>query len=93
MLEILFLFWFGKKLAAMAQEKGRSGAWAALGVALWIGGELFGFVLGLLLELDMGIYLTALGCAIAGAVVAFGIVNALPPTELAPDRDDPYAVT
>lgn len=87
MLEIVFLFWFGRKLAALARQKGRSGGWAALGVGLWIGGELFGIVIGTLLGLDMGAYLVAIGCAIVGAVVSYGIVNSLSPTEFAPDPD------
>lgn len=87
MLEIIFLIWFGRKLASMAQAKGRSGAWAMLGVGMWIGGELFGLALGILLDLDVGTYLAALGCALVGAIVSYGIVNSLEPTELAPDVD------
>lgn len=87
MLEIVFLFWFGRKLATLAKQKGRSGAWAALGVGMWVGGEAFGLVLGMLLDLGMGTYLTAIACAILGAVVSYGVVNSLSPTELAPDAD------
>lgn len=83
MLEIIFLVWFGRKLASMATAKGRSGAWALLGVGMWIGGELFGIVLGALLGLDVGMYLTALACAGVGAAVSYGIVSSLSPTELA----------
>lgn len=78
MLELIFLVWFGKKLSAMASEKGRSGWWAALGVAFWIGGEIMGFVVGALLGLDMGSYGVALLFAMVGAVVAYFVVNALP---------------
>ncbi len=87
MLDIIFLVWFGRKLASMATMKGRSGAWAMLGVGMWIGGEIFGLVLGMLLELDAGMYLTGIGCAILGAVVSYGIVNSLSPTELALEGD------
>ena len=87
MLEIIFLIWFGRKLASMAAMKGRSGAWAMLGVGMWIGGEIFGFVVGMLLEMEMGMYLMGIGCAILGAVVSYGIVNSLEPTELALEAD------
>jgi hypothetical protein len=87
MLEIIFLIWFGRKLATMAKEKGRSGAWAMLGVGMWIGGEIFGFVLGMLLEMDAGMYIAGLGCAVLGAVVSYGIVSSLSATEFAPDAD------
>jgi hypothetical protein len=80
MLEIFFLIWFGRKLASMATAKGRSGAWALLGVAMWIGGEVFGVALGFLLELEMGTYLAAIGCAVLGAIVSYGIVSSLEPT-------------
>lgn len=80
MLEIFFLIWFGKKLASTATMKGRAGTWALLGVGMWIGGEIFGFVLGSLLGMDIGSYLLALGCAAAGAAVSYGIVNSLEPT-------------
>lgn len=86
MLELLFLVWFGKRLAAMASDKGRSGWWAALGVAFWVGGEIMGFVVGALLGLDMASYAVALMFAMVGAVVAYFVVNALPRQEmLAPD--------
>ncbi len=87
MLEIVFLSWFGRKLASLAKQKGRSGAWAMLGVGLWVGGEVFGFGLGALLDLGMGAYLIAIGCAIASAFVSYGIVNSLAPTENALDSD------
>lgn len=92
MLEIIFLIWFGRKLAAIASSKGRSGAWAMLGVGMWIGGEAFGLALGVLLEMDMGMYLTGIGCAIVGAIVSYGIVSSLSPTELAPDTADGFSV-
>ncbi|MSP63824.1 MAG: hypothetical protein EXR72_26455 [Myxococcales bacterium] len=77
MLEILFLIWFGRKLSTIAQSKGRSGGWAALGVLFWIGGEILGFVIGSLLNLDAGAYLIAILIAVGCAVVAWVIVNQL----------------
>lgn len=88
MLEILFLIWFAKKLATTATEKGRSGAWGLLGVGMWIGGELFGIMVGLLLGLElMGAWGIGIVCAIVGAFVSYGIVNSLAPSEGALELD------
>ncbi|MBI3183402.1 MAG: hypothetical protein HYZ28_14790 [Myxococcales bacterium] len=79
MLEIIFLIWFGRKLARMANEKGRSKGWAALGVFFWIGGELMGFIVaGLLGIADLGGYGLALVFAGVGAGVSYAIVKSLP---------------
>ncbi len=88
MLEIIFLIWFGRKLASIATAKGRAGTWALLGVGMWVGGEIFGFVLGMLLGLDLGGYALALGCAGAGAFVSYGIVSSLEPIESALALED-----
>jgi len=79
MLEIFFLIWFGRHLANMAQEKGRTKGWAALGVLFWISGEVAGFVIGDLAGLGTGAYGTALGGAAACAFIAWLIVRSLPP--------------
>lgn len=80
MLEIFFLIWFGRKLAGIASEKGRSKGWAALGVCFWIGGEFMGFIVGALLGAQqLGAYGLAILIAIAGAVVSYVVVKALPP--------------
>lgn len=78
MLEIFILIAFGRKLASLAKEKGRTGAWALLGVGMWIGGELFGAVVGALMGMEMGVYVLALFCAALGAAVAYGVVSSLP---------------
>jgi hypothetical protein len=84
MLEILILIQFGKRLAALAEEKGRSKGWAALGVGFWIGGEIMGAMVGaILMDGGIGMYILALGVAAVGAFVAYLIVKALPPLELA----------
>ena len=90
MLELLFLVWFGKKLSGVAFEKGRSKWWAALGVSFWIGGELMGFLVGALLGLDMGAYGLAILFAIAGAVVSWFVVKALPPEPQAAGLEPHY---
>lgn len=93
MLEIIGMIVFGLKLAAKAREKGRSGVWGLLGVGMWIGGELFGLVLGALLGLEL-LPMMAIGwaCAIAGAVVSYFIVSSLEPTGYALEAaNDPFA--
>ncbi len=79
-LEIIFLIWFCKKLAAIARGKNRGGGWGALGALFWIGGEITGAILGVsAAPNDTGtMYGYAIGTAILGAVIAFVIVKALP---------------
>ncbi len=91
MLEIFFLRWFVRKLAAIAKAKGRSGGWGGLGAAMWIGGEISGFVIGGILDAGPGGYGIALLLAVLGAVVAYVIVNAL--ASRAPADVDLRAVT
>ncbi|MCE9571668.1 MAG: complement resistance protein TraT [Deltaproteobacteria bacterium] len=80
MLEILFLSWFWKKLAAMARDKNRAGSWGALGALGWIGGEVSGAVIALNSRAQGGaIYGYMLGFAALGALVAFAIVTMLSP--------------
>jgi outer membrane lipoprotein SlyB len=78
MLEILFLVWFGKKLADVCRQRGRSQGWVALGVCFWLGGEFMGAIVGTLLGLGMGAYLVAVVVAIVGAFVSWTIVTSLP---------------
>jgi hypothetical protein len=79
MLEILALIKLVKTLSELAREKGRSQSWAALGVLMWFGGELIGFVIGEAFGLGMGAYLVAIGLAIAGAYASWLIVKSLDP--------------
>jgi hypothetical protein len=88
MLEILFLIKFTRHLAKMAREKGRSGGWAGLGVAFWIGGELIGFIVGSLADAGAGAYLVALLFAAFGATAAYFVVKSLG-GQVAPE---PFAV-
>ncbi|MBI4616925.1 MAG: hypothetical protein HY720_25150 [Planctomycetes bacterium] len=79
MLEIIFLYCFGKKLSEIAQVKGRSGLWAALGILFWIGGEIAGAMAAAIAGVSgVGVYGAALVCAITGAVLAWVIVSQLP---------------
>jgi hypothetical protein len=77
MLEILFLMWFVRKLAALAKDKGRSGSWGGLGALFWIGGEVMGMIGGQIAGAGAGAYLIALLCAGAGAGAAYAIVSSL----------------
>lgn len=87
MLEIILLIAFSKKLSSMAKQKGHSGAWGMLGAGMWIGGEIFGFMVGAVLGLEMmGMYGIAIVCALMGVGVSFGIVNSLEPTALAEEE-------
>ncbi len=74
------LFWLARSLSRVARPKGRSRWWGALGVALWVAGELFGFVLGGALGFStMASYGLALPLAAAGAAAAYFLVLGLPP--------------
>lgn len=74
MLEILFLIWFCKKLASMAQAKGRSSGWGALGALLWVGGEIGGAVIGVRNgSMGFGLY----GYALLGAGVGAGLATVI----------------
>jgi hypothetical protein len=79
MLEILFLVRFVRYLSRLAKQKGRSGGWAGLGVAFWIGGEVTGLVVGEVADAGAGAYLMALVFAALGATVAYFIVKSLRP--------------
>jgi hypothetical protein len=83
MLEIIVLVLFAKKLSAIAQEKGRPSAWAALGVAGWILGEILGAIIGAIIGDgdQVSMYMFALLGAAIGAGIAFVIVNNLSPVE------------
>lgn len=85
MLEVLFLSWFARSLAAKAKAKGRSGWWGGLGVLLWIGGEITGFVIGVATELGQGAsYLLAIVMAALGAVIAYVTVSSLGGSDAVP---------
>jgi hypothetical protein len=85
MLEIIFLVWFVKKLAAIATSKGRSPGWGGLGALFWIVGEITGLAIGMSMDLGAGGYLFALVGAGAAAVVAYVIVNSLGETQALTD--------
>lgn len=94
MLEILAVYVMAKKIAEMANEKGRSGIpYVLMLIGLWIGGEIGGAVLGVILtqgkeENILMVYGLALGGAICGAVISFAIVGLLPPANTNTYDDD-----
>jgi uncharacterized membrane protein YgaE (UPF0421/DUF939 family) len=91
MLEILLLFWLGRKIAAIAGDKGRSGVlFVILLLFLWIGGEFFGAILGAVISIMatgqeepnfLMVYGLALLGAATGAVISFLIAHAVPPVD------------
>ena len=77
MIEILFLIWFGQKIRDIARAKGRSGAWAAVAVAVWLVCEFSGFSMGQGSGLGMGSYVVGLIFAAFGAGIFYVIVDGL----------------
>ena len=94
MIEIIIIIVLARKLAEVADSKGRSKGWAALGPGLWILGEIIGAVVGLIISGDQGagMYVFALVGAAVGAGVAWAIVNNLSATQDAymMDNSMPY---
>jgi len=83
MLEILIIIGLYNLLAKNAEKKGQSRAYGWLGVGLWIGGEILGFIIAISQSQSemMDAYPYALLGAGLGAVISFIIVNALPVNE------------
>jgi hypothetical protein len=89
MVEIIVLIMLAQKIGKIAESKGRKkGRYQFLLVGLWIGGEVFGALVGgVLMALADGTeesagclaVVLAYGMAIVGAVVAFQIVKNLQP--------------
>jgi predicted lipid-binding transport protein (Tim44 family) len=84
MLEILFIVFLCKKLAAMARNKGRTAAgYCTLLVLAWVGGEMAGIIGGMIAFPTQGggfngaAYLCALIGAGVGVTLVFVLVNAL----------------
>ncbi len=78
MLEIILIVVLTGKLRTIAQSKGRSAGWAALGPVLWIGGEVLGAVAGAIMGADgLSLYGGAILGAVVGAGIAWAIVNGL----------------
>ena len=91
MLEIVALIFLTRHLSKTAKLKGHTGAYAALGPVLWIGGEIMGAFMGTLLtgELLVGIVI-GLVCAVVGAAISAAVVHNLPNKYLDDDFGDDY---
>ena len=90
MLEIVAIVMLCSAVGKMAREKGRTAiGYQFMTVGFWFGGEIFGAIVGAVLDLvlhgeaaqgfSLFAYLFALGGAAVGAVVAYLIVKSLPP--------------
>jgi hypothetical protein len=87
MLEILLIIMLAKKIGAIVADKGYSRfPFQLMLVALWVGGEIVGGVIGYVVaaassgrgdEPTFFVYLFALGGAAAGAIISFVIANSL----------------
>jgi hypothetical protein len=84
MLEILAIIYLCRKNGSIAEKKGHpSGRYKALTALLWIGGEIGGAILALIMTSgndDLGglVYLFALVGAVVGAGLSRWMVNRLP---------------
>ena len=85
MLEIILLIFLTRRVGEIVEEKGRRSGWyKVLTVVLWIGGEIIGAIVGLVVAELTGsgqflMYLCALAGAALGAVLAFVIAKSLSP--------------
>lgn len=80
MLEILLLIFLSKKIAASAEEKGYGGVlFILLFLGCWIGGEIFGIILGtILFHSAIEAWGLGVGLALAGTIFSFVVVAVLP---------------
>jgi ammonia channel protein AmtB len=83
MLEILALYWLGKRVGAITKEKGHDSAiYVIITIMLWFGGEIAGFVFGLILtDSECISYMFALIGAVMGAGIAYFIATNLSPKD------------
>jgi hypothetical protein len=104
MLEVIIVYFLAKNIGNKVAAKGHKRfGYQLMLVALWIGGEIAGAVVGLALQImmagatapedDAGFpwmgYLCALGGAVIGALIAFAIANSLTPVQ---NEDDFYEI-
>ncbi len=76
MLEILAIIFLGKKNAANAVARGREpGGFVALTIAIWLGMELIGAIIGKALGLGLGAYALALLFAVGGGILSYYITK------------------
>lgn len=82
MIEIIIVWQLCKKVGEIVREKGRKAfGWQFLTVVLWLGGEIFGAIVGAVMsggEEGAGLYFMALIGAATGGVTAYAIAKLLP---------------
>ena len=87
MLEIILLIYLTRHIGEIIEEKGRKSGWyKVLTVVLWIGGEVFGAIVGAVVSELSGtgtflVYIFALVGAAIGAGLAFMIAKSLSPIQ------------
>lgn len=88
MLEILALWWLTKKIGEIGKQKGHESlAYQIIAVVLWLGGEIAGAVVGVLLSAFMDdslgclIYLFAIVGAVVGGAAAYFIATLISPAD------------
>jgi hypothetical protein len=83
--ELIVIIGLARSIVSRCKAKGRSAAgWVVLYFVLWLGGEIIGGVIGLLLsggKIDSGAAVCGLVGAAVGILIAFIIVNNLPTVE------------
>ncbi len=80
MLELIFLLYLSRKIGEIAAKKGhRKGPNIRFFLLMWFGGEIIGFLLGLLIFKGkmIPVYIFALIGAALGTVIAFNVVEKL----------------
>ncbi len=80
MIEILLMFQLSKAVGKMMRAKGRSpGGYQFLAIALWIGGEITGAILGAPSHDKGTMYMTMLLGAAIGAAIGYVIAASVKP--------------
>jgi hypothetical protein len=80
MLEILLIRALVRSIGTTLEAKGHKAGWYQfIAVICWIGGEIAGFVVGALMDLGTGAYLTALMGAAAGAGFSYWLAQSVKP--------------
>jgi hypothetical protein len=100
MLEIILVIWLSTRLAALAREKGLSGAWGFLFAGAWVGGEILaGFTLAFFTNSLLILWPASIAGGILGGIAAWSFVASLPGARFVAEQDayaamamDPTAV-
>jgi hypothetical protein len=88
MIEIILVIWLSTKLAALAREKGLSGAWGFLFAGAWVGGEILaGFILAFFTSSLLVLWPASLVGGILGGIAAWSFVASLPGARFVSEQD------